>query len=130
MNNHPSSNVGYQRPPTDSRFKKGQSGNPKGRPKKVPDVNGSIQKVLNRKLRLANSDQKTPVRTALIMKLRDLALPGDRRALALQRSILDQAPAYQRQAKPRVDVAEKVRLIAERLGVPDPIDKRIEKQNE
>jgi hypothetical protein len=29
--------VGYKRPPAHSRFKKGQSGNPRGRPKKVPD---------------------------------------------------------------------------------------------
>jgi Family of unknown function (DUF5681) len=34
--------VGYGKPPKDTQFKKGSSGNPKGRPKKTPDFDAEL----------------------------------------------------------------------------------------
>lgn len=87
--------VGFMSPPIDSRFKKGQSGNRKGRPKKQDDIYTLLQRVLKRKVRLKGADRQMQIREALIRKLRDVALSGDQRALALQRRIMDEAGTNQ-----------------------------------
>ena len=83
--------VGYMNPPHDTRFKKGKSGNPRGRPRKREDMNTVLQRVLNRKIRIKDDDQRIPMRDALIRKLKELVLQGDKQALALQRRILTDA---------------------------------------
>jgi hypothetical protein len=83
---------GYMKPPAERQFKKGTSGNPKGRPKAVETPYTALQKVLDRKVSLAGSGRKMPIREALLMRLRELAHGGDRRAVALQQSILAMAP--------------------------------------
>lgn len=83
--------VGYGCPPKHTRFKKGQSGNQKRHTKKKDDIYTLLLRVLNRKIRLKDEDRQMPIREALIRKLRSLALSGDRRAIDLQRRILDEA---------------------------------------
>ncbi len=83
--------VGYMNPPQYTRFKKGESGNPRGRPRKQEDLDTVLHRVLNRKVRVKDDDQKMPIRDALMRKLRELALQGDRQALALQRRIIDES---------------------------------------
>jgi hypothetical protein len=84
-------NVGYRNPPKDTRFKKGKSGNPRGRPRKRKDLNTVLQQVLNRRVTVKGSETKMAVREALIRKLKDYALQGDKQTLALQRRILTDA---------------------------------------
>ncbi|PQV57934.1 hypothetical protein LX70_01746 [Defluviimonas denitrificans] len=83
--------VGYCSPPVQHRFKKGKSGNPRGRPRKQDDLWSHMNRVLSRKVKLQGSDDQIPIREALIRRLRELALAGDRRALELQRRILAEA---------------------------------------
>lgn len=83
--------TGYMKPPTERQFKKGTSGNPKGRPKTPETPYTALQKVLDRKVSLAGSGRKIPIREALLMRLRELAHGGDRRAVALQQRILAMA---------------------------------------
>ncbi|SLN63403.1 hypothetical protein PEL8287_03457 [Roseovarius litorisediminis] len=83
--------VGYMNPPEHTRFKKGKSGNPRGRPRKREDLNTVLNRVLNRKIRIKDDGRKMPLRDALIWKLRELALQGDKQALALQRRIIDES---------------------------------------
>lgn len=46
--------VGYKRPPVHSRFKAGQSGNPRGRPKKVkePDNRSALERAVMTKVQI------------------------------------------------------------------------------
>lgn len=40
-------NVGYRKPPKHSQFRKGRSGNPRGRPKRIPTIKESLEKELH-----------------------------------------------------------------------------------
>jgi len=86
---------GFMNPPKHTRFKKGKSGNPRGRPRKPKDLNTVLQQVLNRKVRIRDEERRMPIRDALIWKLRDLALQGDKQALSVQRRITEEADLAQ-----------------------------------
>lgn len=70
--------VGYKKPPKSSQFKKGQSGNPKGRPKKKQTTDVLLEKELSKKVRV-NVDGKEALLTKheiLIRQLVDKAVKG------------------------------------------------------
>lgn len=109
--------VGYMNPPEHTRFRKGKSGNPRGRPRTRDDLNTVLQRVLNRKIRIKGNDQKLSVRDALIWKLRELALQGDKQALALQRRILDEADIGSSAEERLRDKRDRILRGIERMGV-------------
>lgn len=47
--------VGYCKPPKGTQFKKGVSGNPKGRPKRPKDIMATFEKVLSEKITVRDS---------------------------------------------------------------------------
>ena len=61
--------VGYCRPPKHTQFQPGQSGNRKGRPKRVPTILEDIYKVLRQRISIREGD-----RTTTVSKQRALAL--------------------------------------------------------
>lgn len=109
--------TGYMNPPEHTRFKKGKSGNPQGRPRKPKDLNTLLQKVLNRKVRIKDDERKIPIRDALIWKLRELALQGDKQAMTLQRRIIEQAGLTQTDVTEPEAKKEKVLKAFENMGV-------------
>jgi hypothetical protein len=108
--------AGYMKPPKQHRFKLGRSGNPKGRPKRIETPYAALQRVLGRRITLKGQDKKITIREALIRRLRDQALAGDRRAIALSQKILALAatPSH-RDANTDLDSAKAT--LAQMLGL-------------
>lgn len=76
---------GYMKPPKEHRFKKGKSGNPKGRPKQPETLASITLKVLNKKIRVKGEDRKVTLLEALALRLRELAAKGYPRAIEITR---------------------------------------------
>ena len=75
--------VGYCRPPESTRFKKGQSGNPKGRPKGSLNVAAVLTRTLREKVVInENGRRKTVTKLeAAVKQLANKAASGELRAL-------------------------------------------------
>lgn len=75
--------VGYGKPPRHTQFKKGQSGNPRGRPKGSRNFSTDLKNTLKERVRVTKGDRAKTVSTqlAVLMRLREKALGGDARAL-------------------------------------------------
>lgn len=70
--------VGYGRPPESGQFKPGQSGNPKGRPKKPKDIQAMVLGMMDSMVEVTvdGKVKKITVAEAMIMKLRNDILTG------------------------------------------------------
>jgi hypothetical protein len=89
--------IGHGRPPKQSQFKPGVSGNPKGRPKRKPaDVSGVIKDALNAPIQVRNQGRtKTVTRTEVgLKKLIENAVRGDSTAAATILQIRTQASRH------------------------------------
>ena len=84
--------VGYGKPPLHTRFRKGQSGNPRGRPRRSQDLAGLLSEALDRP---ASGAGRTPAtqREAIIGALVEKSAAGDLRATKLLFDLMRQAGA-------------------------------------
>ena len=90
--------VGYRRPPKHTRFKKGQSGNPRGRPVKRPSADtpgeiGRVIRVVSRMKVRGPQGEEVPMLMAIAMALANSALKG--RAAAAKVFLQALAPALE-----------------------------------
>jgi hypothetical protein len=83
--------VGKGRPPVATRWKPGQSGNPKGRPKGARNVSAVLSDVLRQSVAVTENGKtrRMPVIEAMIRRLVNDALRGNPTAVKLLLSIID-----------------------------------------
>jgi hypothetical protein len=74
--------VGYQKPPKQSQFKPGQSGNPNGRPKGQKNASTLLREILNEKVTIQENGCKRSItkQEVAIIRLVNDAMRGDHRA--------------------------------------------------
>ena len=92
--------VGYKKPPARSRFRKGCSGNPKGRPKATKNLKTDLMEELRERilLREGTTQKRVSKQRALVKSLTAKAIKGDTRAASailgmIYRLLEDETPA-------------------------------------
>jgi hypothetical protein len=83
--------IGYGKPPKHMRFRKGQSGNPKGRTKGTPDVSAALLRALNERVTVTESGERKRISKfeAVLKQLVNKAAGGDARATKLVIDLVD-----------------------------------------
>jgi hypothetical protein len=87
----PADAVGYGRPPKATQFKKGQSGNPKGRPKGTRPVGAVLQEILGQRIAVTENGRtrRLPAMEVMLRRLANDAMRSDPVALKLMLSLFD-----------------------------------------
>ena len=90
-NDHSPYEIGYKKPPHNTRFKAGQSGNPKGRPKRVTTLAKALEKELLALVTMVEEGgkrRKISKLEAILKQHINNAAKGDLKAAALVLSLL------------------------------------------
>ncbi len=130
-NNH--EKPGYKNPPKHSRFRPGQSGNPRGRPKKNEDHLTILEKILDEKLNMSVEDKtkKLSVKEGLLRRAIARALKEGRwrdvkEILEYAEKLMDQASTSQRTGVLVVPATMPIEDFLRKYGTPGsskpPID--------
>jgi len=116
--------VGYKSPPTWTRFKPGQSGNPTGRPKKRKSLKAELADELDELISVSESGREVqiPKRRAIAKSLIRKAVAGDLRATEALLSIFAGDPLDAEQADE--PTPEETRLLQ------DYVDREVRRRSE
>jgi hypothetical protein len=115
----PTYRVGKGRPPANTRWKRGQSGNPKGRPKGSKNLDTIVTGILGKKIRYTENGkvQTTTTREAILTVMAQRALKGDLKSadylLSRDAEIARKAPPAYRQSAEPTDPKERERWAQE-----------------
>ena len=90
--------VGHKKPPKQTRFRKGQSGNPKGRPRGAKNMATLFTQALKERVIVTENGRRRSIskQEALVKHLVNRALSGDRRLLQL---LLDEVHVIEARAE-------------------------------
>ena len=91
--------VGYGKPPRHTRFAKGQSGNPRGRPRGAKNFNTLLEEALNEAVTVTENGgrRKVSKRQAIVTQLVNRSATADFRAIKI---LLDKLRDIERQTEP------------------------------
>jgi hypothetical protein len=113
--------VGYGRPPKATQFKKGQSGNPKGRPKGSRPVGAVLQEILGQRIAVTENGKtrRLPALEVMLRRLANDAMRNDQPALKLILTLVDR---YGESGESTLSVdeilSEDHAILAKYLGTP------------
>jgi len=96
--------VGYRKPPTATQFKKGQSGNPKGRPAGKSNFATALARAMNEKVTVVENGQRRTISKldAAVKQLINKAASGDLRAFQQMVSLNSLVAAEDGNAAPTI----------------------------
>lgn len=80
--------VGYKKPPEESKFKPGISGNPSGRPRKTYNFEEQFSEILNEDVSYIENGQRT-ISTNFSLIIRKIVIEAQKGNVRCQRMILD-----------------------------------------
>ena len=91
---------GYKQPPKAHRFKRGQSGNPKGRPKGARNLSTDLNEMMTKRISVRENGKKRRItrQKALLLSLFEKGIHGDVRAVASIMSMMRQQPTWTEQS--------------------------------
>ncbi len=86
----PGYDIGYRKPPRQSQFRRGESGNPRGRPKGTKNLKTDLMEELSEMISVREGDRSQNVskQRAVLKTLTARALQGDARSAALLISMM------------------------------------------
>ena len=111
--------VGYGRPPKPTQFKKGKSGNPKGRPAGRKNVASVLLDVIKQKIAVTENGRtrRVPVFEVILRRLANDAMRNEPRAVKLMLSLVDRYADTSETTEPIEDeLAEDREILARYLG--------------
>src|SRR5687767_7466853 len=88
--------VGYGKPPKAHRFKRGQSGNPNGRPKTNTNLRAFITQMMDEDVPVQGKDATISKRDAMVRTLVDNAMNGNQRAFRRFLQLANRARLFER----------------------------------
>jgi Family of unknown function (DUF5681) len=107
-----SQEVGYGRPPRAHRFKPGQSGNPRGRPKGAKNEPTILNNLLHRRIEVREGGRarKVTVFEAILLRFTEDALKGNTKTAAF---LFNRYAAAHGEAQPNDDISDDDREVLE-----------------